>query len=529
MKKKRNLLLAILTVFILFFSCGTNTQTGFTGSGKLQGNVKINFNNLHQVIDGFGGSNAWTRLPNNSDLASDLVKLLFSRTEGMGFSILRNRIPFRESVPGDSHNHNDGFVVRNSDYTYSYKENADGTKTFDLNWNSWDLDSTRRLIRQIKNLGSAGPEQLVIMSSPWSPPNNRVTQWKEDITGVNARTNFVMDYSRPEIWGRLKRARYNDYADLLADYVKNFESNMGHPLSILSIQNEPNWKADWECAYWSGLDLRDFIKVISQRFPMKGLTFGGSDNTNKIYNNIGIMMPEFENFNINFNEMIKPSMDDPEAERIITHIALHQYNAPSDASSRAGAREFPEIIKTGKRFWQTEVSGSGTYLPKGIGIQNALFYARMIHWDMTLTQTNAFLYWWLWTNSPSEDFPGALVMIDYDELVIAHRLYVMGQYSRFIRPGWHRVECTTSPLTGLYSSAYRNTQTNEIAIVIINETISPASLSIDLEGYLFDNLSIWRTSENEKLKSIGRQRTNRNSATFNLNPLSITTYYGKIK
>jgi len=508
---------AIISIVFLFISsCGTNT-----GSGKIEGDININLNNLHQVIDGFGGSNAWTRLPNHSETAAALVKLLYSRTEGMGFTILRNRIPFRESLPGDTNVHNDGFLVRKSDNTYSYTENADGTKTFNLNWDSWDLDGTRKLISQIKNLGGQGPEQLVIMSAPWSPPNNRVTQWKENITGVNARTNFTIDYSRPEIWGRLKRAHYNDYADLLADYVKDFESKMGHPLSILSVQNEPNWKADWECAYWSGTDLRDFIKIISQRFPMKGLNPGNKG--------IGIMMPEFENFNINFNEMIKPSIDDPDAERIITHIALHQYNAPNDASSRAGAREFPDIIKTGKRFWQTEVSGSGTYLPKGIGIQNALFYARMIHWDMTLTQTNAFLYWWLWTNTPSDDFPGALVVADYDELITAHRLYAMGQYSRFIRPGWHRVDCSASPLTGMYSSAYRNTQTNEIAIVIINETISPTTVSLNLEGEEFDNLSIWRTSANEKLKSLGKQRIEGNTAHVNLAPLSISTFYGRIK
>ncbi|MCL2186204.1 MAG: hypothetical protein FWB86_10180 [Treponema sp.] len=514
MKIANKIFLLVITVFI-FSSCANN------GFNKSEGVININLNNLHQIIDGFGGSNAWTRLPSFNDTSSELVKLLFSRTEGMGFSILRNRIPFRESVPGDDHNHNDNFLLRNSDYTYSYTENANGTKTFNLNWSSWDLDSTKKLISQIKNLGDKGPEHLVIMSVPWTPPNNRVTQWKEDITGVSTRINYKMNWGRPELWGRLKREHYNDYADLLADYVKNFESNMGHPLSILSVQNEPNWKADWECAYWSGIDLRDFIKTISQRFPIKGVTAGN--------NGVGIMMPEFENFNINFNEMIKPSMDDPDSQQIITHIALHQYNAASDASSRAGARAFPEIIETGKRFWQTEVSGSGTHLPKGIGIQNALFYARMIHWDLTLTQTNAFLYWWLWTNTRSDDFPGALVLVEGDELKIAHRLYAMGQYSRFIRPGWHRIECVQSPLSGIYASAYRNTKTNEIAIVIINETITLTTFSLDLGEYQFDELAIWRTSQDEKLKSLGRQRTNGSSASVILAPLSITTYYGRVK
>jgi len=191
--------------------------------------------------------------------------------------------------------------------------------------------------------------------------------------------------------------------------------------------------------------------------------------------------------------------------------------------------EFPEIIESGKRFWQTEVSGSGSALPKGHGIHNALFYARMIHWDMTLAQTNAFLYWWLWTNSSAADFPGALIKIDDDEIITSKRLYAMGQYSRFIRPGWQRIDCDVSPRGGIYSSAYKNPNTKEIAIVIINETIAHFSVLLDLTGAKFDQLEIWRTSENESMKKTGKQQTSHNSAEVILAPMSITTYYGKVK
>jgi len=507
---------AIIGAFI-FFSCGTSANDSPVGT------VKVNYNEYRQVIDGFGGSNAWTRLPGDYQTSTNLVKLLYSRTEGVGFTILRNRLPFRERLEDDdTPSHNDGFVVRNSDNTYRYTENADGTKTFGLNWNSWDISGTKNLIERIRALGANGPEKLTIMSTPWTPPNNRVTQWKEDVTGVNIRLNYEMDWSKPDIWGRLRRDKYNDYADLLADYVKNFESNMGAPLAILSIQNEPNYKVQYESAYWSGTDIRDFLKVIGQRFPMKGITLGE--------NGLGIMAPEYENFNVNFNAMIRPSLEDPESEKVLTHIALHQYNGASDASSRAGSMAFPEINASGKRFWQTEVSGSGTHLPVGTGINNALFYARMIHWDMTLSQTNAFLYWWLWTNNTrDENFPGALIMADEDRLVASLRLYAMGQYSRFIRPGWHRIDSDTSPSTGVYSSAYRNPQTKEIAIVIINERVTPSPVSIDLAGAEFDQLSVWRTSANERLKSVGRQRTSRNTADAALAPMSITTFYGRVK
>jgi O-glycosyl hydrolase len=522
--KNKKLFFCVVIPFLLF-ACSRpagGNPININSSGNTDGTMNIRFNEFRQEIDGFGGSNAWTRLPHDEETAEELVKLLFSRTEGMGFTILRTRLPFRERLAGDdSPGLNDGFVVRRSDDNYDYRINPDGTKTFNLNWNTWDISGTRGLIRHIKALGGDGPEELIIKSTPWTPPNNRVTRWKEDVVGVSSSLDYVMDWSRPDWWGRLRRDKYEDYADLLADYVKNFEQQMGAPLAILSVQNEPNWKVQYESAYWNGEDIRDFIKVIGERFPMKGITVGPGG--------LGIMAPEYENFNVPFNAMIKPMLDDPISERILTHIGLHQYNGGFDSSPRAGAMEFPGIIASGKRFWQTEVSGSGPHLPPGKGIDNALYYARMIHFDMTLAQTNAFLYWWLWTNNVNdENFPGSLIMVDYDEIVTALRLYAMGQYSRFIRPGWVRIDADTYPVRGrgVYSSAYRNPQTNEIAIVIINDTITSLSVSLNLSGAEFSELEAWRTSANERLEPAGRQRVSRNTASVNLSPRSITTFYG---
>ena len=514
--KKIGVLAVLLTLSLLyFFSCGTSGGSGGDGT------VKINYSENRQVIDGFGGSDAWSRLPRDREAAKELVTLLYSKTEGAGFTILRNRVPFRERLAGDDNpGNNDGFVVRKSDDTYDFTANANGTKTFNLNWNNWDLAATKSLIEYIDDLGNDGPEKLVIMSTPWTPPNNRVTQWKQDVTGVSGRLDGRIDWSKPEIWGRLKRDKFEDYADLLADYVLNFEARMGAPLDILSIQNEPNWKVQYESAYWSGEDFRDFLAVAAQRFPRKGITLGEGGK-------IGIMIPEFENFDIDFNSVIKPSLDVPAVNRIITHIALHQYNGAYDSSPRAGAKAFPDITATGKRFWQTEVSGSGPQLPAGIGIDNALYYARMIHFDFTLVGMNAYLFWWLWTGS--NDVAGSLVKVDGDHLTPAKRLYAMGQYSRFIRPGWNRIDSDVEPATGVYSSAYRNPKTDEIAVVIINDRASARSVSLDLQGASFSELALWRTSHNENLKSIGRQRTSGGAAVVDLPPKSISTFYGRVR
>jgi O-glycosyl hydrolase len=298
---------------------------------------------------------------------------------------------------------------------------------------------------------------------------------------------------------------------------------MGAPLAILSIQNEPNYKVDYESAYWNGANLRDFLNIAAQRFPKKGVVLGKEG--------LGIMMPEFENFNINYNEMIKPSIDSPASNAIITHVALHQYNGAYDSSDKAGAKEFPEILAAGKRFWQTEVSGSGGQMPSGAGIDNALYYARMIHFDFTLAQTNAYLFWWLWRNNDKEQyFYGGLInIVDGETIVSSKRLYALGQYSRFIRPGWVRIESDTSPKFGVYTSAYRNPKTDEIAIVLINTRSAANVFTMDLAGAEFSQISAWRTSATEDLKSLGKQKTDRNITNIKLTPKSITTLYGRAK
>jgi O-glycosyl hydrolase len=498
--KALTILFTVLITGMLLLSCGSPPKTGAAQNG---GTVLVQYSEERQEIDGFGGSNAWLNLP--YELGDEIVKLLYSKSEGAGFTILRNRIPFRERLSGDSNTGlNDNFLLRKSDNTYDFTQNEDGTKTFNLNWNSWDLSNTRNLISRIAQLGDDGPESLTVMSTPWTPPNNRISRWKPNVANWNT----------PEVGGRLDRSYYQDYADLLADYVGNFEAKMGAPLSILSVQNEPSYKCSYESADWSGEELRDFIIILGQRLSLKNLS-----------GKTGIMAPEYQSFS---DDIMIPTLASNEATSVLTHIGLHQYNSAYDPSGMAGSKIFPRISSSGKRFWQTEVSGRGPNMPAGEGIDNALFYARMIHYDMTLSETNAFLFWWFWGNTA--DVHGVLLTIVKGITVEpTMRFYAMGQFSRFIRPGWRRLSATPSPSKDIYSSAYRNPQSNEIAIVLINEKPIAAQVTVNLSDVAFSTLDLWRSSETEKLSALGKQKFSGNSVVLYLPPKSISTLFGHVK
>ena len=152
--------------------------------------MQVKLNEKRQTIDGFGGSNAWYALPENEAAAAQTVKLLYSKTEGIGLTILRNHIPW-----------DDDNKFLNSDNT--------------LNWNYKEIQDTKALINRIRSV-NGGPlnTEFMIMSTPWTPPK----KWKTN--------NSIAG-------GNLKTANYADYADLMADYAKGFRANMGFPLTIL--------------------------------------------------------------------------------------------------------------------------------------------------------------------------------------------------------------------------------------------------------------------------------------------------------
>jgi uncharacterized repeat protein (TIGR02543 family) len=452
------------------------------------GTMTIKYSDKRQIIDGFGGSNAWYDLPSNTQTADQVIKLLYSRTEGAGLTILRNRIPFKDS--------SDDFVNKSSN-NYTYTANADGTKTFSLNWNAWEVERTRNLITRIKNL-SNGPEKLVILSTPWTPPNNSTSQWKNGSTS--------------EIGGTLKPEKYNDYADLLADYAKNFSARMGADLALLSVQNEPSTHVSYESCEWSGEQIRNFLVLIGERFKLKN-----------VQSTLGIMAPEDENFR---EDLITASLGNSAARSVLTHVGLHQYEAGYVGDSgKLGAERLSNVSAAGKRIWQTEASGAagGSSLVTGTGINNAIFYAKMIHHDMTLPEVNAFLYWWLYRVDTSDSKDEGLVHVSGAAVSTPKRLWALGNFSRFVRPGWRRLGSTVSPASGVYTSAY-GSDSGDMAIVCINETGSAKNITINLEGGTFaTGLKAYRTSAAENLAEISAPGYSGGSIGITLASQSVTT------
>jgi O-glycosyl hydrolase len=115
-----------------------------------------------------------------------------------------------------------------------------------------------------------------------------------------------------------------------------------------------------------------------------------------------------------------------------------------------------------------------------------------------------------------------LIQINKGAVMPAKRLYVLGQYSRFIRPGWVRVGTDEEPAKGLYVSAYRSGDKARFAVVMVNESEEGRAVTLAVEGSGASTYEVYRTSEAEDLEQVS---SGKKVGKIYIAPRSVTTLY----
>ena len=97
---------------------------------------------------------------------------------------------------------------------------------------------------------------LIIFASPWGQPK----EWKTN-NSSDAKTSDGKE-------GKLKRENWPDYAQYLEDYVQYLRQN-GVELDAISIQNEPDWPAQYAGCLWSASEIAEFVKTYGSTISCK--------------------------------------------------------------------------------------------------------------------------------------------------------------------------------------------------------------------------------------------------------------------
>lgn len=385
--------------------------------------VTVNGSDLHQVIDGFGASSAWT----GDGITPAQADLFWSTSNGVGLSLLRAQI----------------------DPNGTYPDLATMQKARDRGARVW--------------------------ATPWTPPASMKTN--------HSTTNG----------GNLLVSEYGNYANYLAGYVSTLRS-YGIDLYALSVQNEPDWTANWDSCIWSGQNFHDFLLKLYPAMAAKGLS-------------TKIITPETSGWRF---DLASATLNDPATAVGVSIIAAHNYDG-------SGAATYPLGQGLGKHLWETEISSFEGFDPS---MSNGLRWAQKINDWMTIANANAWHYWWL----ISSGYDNQGLLGPSGELT--KRLFVMGNYSKFVRPGFYRIGTSASPVSGVSVSAYKDPNTGKFVVVAINQNSSAVKLGFSLNGVSSWAVAPWVTSSSLNLAQQANIPVSGGGFVATLPAASVTTFAG---
>jgi glucuronoarabinoxylan endo-1,4-beta-xylanase len=392
---------------------------------------------------------------------SEVLDILFSKTNGAGLSIVRNIVPDGGTVGGAS-------------------------ATFEPQEGQWDWTVDKDQIWMMQEAGKRGCTRY--MSTVWSPP-----AWMKDNNNV--------------VGGRLRPDKYQAFADYLSMYIRGYKEHHGIDIYAISLANEPDVNVRYSSCHWNGKEFHDFLKVLIPVFERDRIT-------------TKVIVGEHSAWTE--NPVLESLADSVTAARIDA-VGVHAYHTADNdpfppVSQRSGT--LVETLSKKKKIWQTEVSNLGRNYPD---IRDGLYWAKVLHTHVAENKTNAWLYWWAVT------FPNSgqgMVHIDpkTKTYTVDKRLYTMGNYSRFVQPGYFRVNTNSELSSGVLVSAYKNEAEKKLVVVVINENVNARDLELKLAGVNAVSAAPWRTSETENLVSLQTLQLADNTLKASLAPFSVTTF-----
>jgi len=229
---------------------------------------------------------------------------------------------------------------------------------------------------------------------------------------------------------------------------------------------------------------------------------------------VKVMAPETQN-GYGFPSYFSAIQKDTAAWNAVNIFASHEYGLAPPVQ--------PAIAAAGKEYWETEVdTGTANGDPSGDGIASALLMAKAIHTDLTKDNLNAWHLWWLYESGKTGG-----CLYDTGTKVWTKRLWVLGNYSRFVRPGFMRVSTSGTVPAGVMLTAYKNPADGTVAIVAINTNNSSTPISLYVSGVVPCMMTPWVTSATDNLASKTPITVSNARFSATLDAQSVTTFVGK--
>ena len=495
-------------------------------------NVTIDTLTKGQTIRDFGSSDCWS-----AEFVSDYfsegektkaAKWLFSKQmdadgnpEGIGLSCWRVNVGAGSASQGADSNieeeiHRTECFLR-EDGTYDWTR-CDGQQWF---------------MRQAKEYGV---EHFVLFSN--SPPIYFTKTGKANTNGHTLTCN-------------LKTNRFGDFAEFLATTAQHF-TDEGYNITYISPVNEPqyDWKDGQEGAPWENTDIRKLVSALDSSIrehqlsteiliPEAGSWYNLYGGTNAHANN-------------QLDAFFKPSNTNTyigDLASVAKAVAGHSYWSVGTnetlkevrETARAKAEEYGvEIIQTEWSMLDDapseEAGFTGNY-GTASKMDIALYMGKVIYCDLTYGNMTGWSYWTAFAQEKwghknrfhlirlnAIDDTGDESDADIKQggiLTADKNLWVLGNYSRFIRPGYQRVQVEgADELNALMGSAWLSPDSDTLVVVFVNMDKGSREVDLTLSDFDVEEINTFVTDRSHNLQLDSSQK---DAANLKLPSHSIVT------
>ncbi len=424
--------------FIIIFYAGVNCLQELNAQTAGIETVQIHVDEVHQTITGFGASLAYyenwlTAHPNRSEI----YNVIFSE---LSLDILRVR---------NAYGYDDGMVGR-------VKQFAAGAE---------------------KALG----HPIDIMTTSWGPPAGLKSNNDKSNGGT---LRYTIDNNKVQF-------DYAGFAQWWKESLDEYNANGIFP-KYVSIQNEPDWKADYESCLMRPSEIvntKDTLAGYNKALDAVFDTLMQRENLPLLIGpeTIGIGYNAVENY-VNALDLQK-----------LHAIAHHLYhgaeggtiaNDPFTSSNYKKVGNFhPEVP-----HFQTEYSRESWFTLAGMIFQSLVQenVTAFLYWDLIWSEGGLVNLHFPWDRSRWTNSKGYNRTKDF---------YVFKHYSRFIHPGWKRTG-TSLDNQLLKTASFTSSSGDSASFIAVNRSATDTfRVRLQVPGYTIEEATAYSTTEDSNFVS----------------------------
>jgi glucuronoarabinoxylan endo-1,4-beta-xylanase len=320
--------------------------------------------------------------------------------------------------------------------------------------------------------------------------------------------------------GHLLASCYESWATTVAAFAED------NGLTAMSIQNEPDYcgngatgacSDNYPTMLYTADELVAFLKVVGPKLhalspPVKVIAPETSEWLHLWPNNSATGSKDPLGGKCDYGHAL---YKDAEAWGLIDIVGTHQYETQV-------AEPWPNDVPDTKTVWMTEMSGIRGWPEQGpsTDIKNGVAVAGWIHDAIVNGMASAWLWWWYQAQGSTNE---GLYNSDGSD---TKRHYTFGNYTKFVRPGYKRVDVTGAIPADVLFTAYTGTDT--VVVVAINKGSAAASVPITIAGGTAPaSCTPTVTSASDNLKAGTTVPVRGGTFTASLASLTVTTFVCK--